>query len=408
MVRKITWNKRYIMKQLLLTAILALSSLAMTAQTYYKDAENTEIYRPAEAIESCRKEIILPDVNGYKVLKADLHTHSIFSDGHVSPKFRTDEAWQDGLDIMAVTEHLEYRPREDWFVEYTQKYNGGKYTKAVNHKLHPKPIKEPGIMVDLNYSYKMAQESGSKHGLIIIHGVEITRDGGKVGHFNALFTKDNNIIFDPDPVQSAKNAKAQGALIMHNHPGWKKTDLTPTPTEATLYAEGLVDGIEVVNGSEFYPGIIDRAHEYNFFVAANTDVHSTTALDYRLLGYDRPMTLVFAKEKTLESVREALEARRTLAYGFGAVSGEEQLLKDFFAAGIKVSVIRKSSKNIHLAVTNMTSITYVLTRPGENPVRLAPFYTVWYPVPLTATTLDLTVLNMFCAKDKHPVVSLTF
>ena len=46
--------------------------------------------------------------------------------------------------------------------------------------------------------------------------------------------------------------------------------------------------------------------------------------------------------------------------------------------------------------------------PGENPVRLAPFYTVWYPVPLAATTLDLTILNMFCAKDKHPVVSLMF
>ena len=368
------------MKQLLLTAILALSSLAMTAQTYYKDAENTEIYRPAEAIESCRKEIILPDVNGYKVLKADLHTHSIFSDGHVSPKFRTDEAWQDGLDIMAVTEHLEYRPQEDWFVEYTQKYNGGKYTKAVNHKLHPKPIKEPGIMVDLNYSYKMAQESGSKHGLIIIHGVEITRDGGKVGHFNALFTKDNNVIFDPDPVQAARNAKAQGALVMHNHPGWRKTDLVPTETEAALYAEGLVDGIEVINGDEFYPAIIDRAHQYNYFVSANSDVHSSTAQDYRLLGYDRPMTLILAKDRTLEAVREALEAGRTLAYGFSTVCGDEQLLKDFFAAGVKASVICTSSNTVYLAVTNLTSVTYLVTRPGENPVRLSPFHTVSYQV----------------------------
>ena len=396
------------MKHLLLTAILALSSLAMTAQTYYKDAENTEIYRPAEVIASCRKEIILPDVNGYKVLKADLHTHSIFSDGHVSPKFRTDEAWQDGLDIMAVTEHLEYRPREDWFVEYTQKYNGGKYTKAVNHKLHPKPIKEPGIMVDLNYSYKMARESGSKHGLIIIPGVEITRDGGKVGHFNALFTKDNNTIFDPDPVQSAKNAKAQGALIMHNHPGWKKTDLTPTPTEATLYAEGLVDGIEVVNGSEFYPGIIDRAHEYNFFVAANTDVHSTTALDYRLLGYDRPMTLVFAKEKTLESVREALEARRTLAYGFGTVSGEEQLLKDFFAAGVKLTVMHKGKSSTNVAITNMTSIPYTIRQEGGNQCKLSPFQTLWFTVSNKKTTIDFEVLNMFCSKEGHPVVQLPY
>ena len=123
------------MKKVLFIAALAFSSLAINAQTYYKDVENPEIYRHAELGEDCRKEIILPEVNGYTVFKADLHTHSIFSDGQVTPNFRANEAWMDGLDIMAVTEHLEYRPREDWFVEYTQKYNGGKYKKAVNNKI---------------------------------------------------------------------------------------------------------------------------------------------------------------------------------------------------------------------------------------------------------------------------------
>ena len=396
------------MKKSLLIIIGVLSTLTIAAQTYYKDSKNPEIYHPAEVLESCRKEIILPEVNGYKVFKADLHTHTIFSDGQVTPNFRVGEAWQDGLDIMAVTEHLEYRPREDWFVEYTQKYNGGKYTKAVNHKLPPEPVKDPGIMVDLNYSYRMAKKEGDKCGLLIIPGVEITRDGTKVGHFNALFTKDNNVIFDPDPVQAARNAKAQGALVMHNHPGWRKTDLVPTETEAALYAEGLVDGIEVINGDEFYPAIIDRAHQYNYFVSANSDVHSSTAQDYRLLGYDRPMTLILAKDRTLEAVREALEAGRTLAYGFSTVCGDEQLLKDFFAAGVKASVICTSSNTVYLAVTNMTSITYLVTRPGENPVRLSPFHTVSYQVHSSSTSLDLTVLNMSYSKEGHPVVSLKF
>ena len=396
------------MKESLLIIIGVLSTLTIAAQTYYKDSKNPEIYHPAEILESCRKEIILPEVNGYKVFKADLHTHTIFSDGQVTPNFRVSEAWKDGLDIMAVTEHLEYRPREDWFVEYTQKYNGGKYTKAVNHKLPPEPVKDPGIMVDLNYSYRMAKKEGDKCGLLIIPGVEITRDGTKVGHFNALFTKDNNVIFDPDPVQAARNAKAQGALVMHNHPGWRKTDLVPTETEAALYAEGLVDGIEVINGDEFYPAIIDRAHQYNYFVSANTDVHSSTAQDYRLLGYDRPMTLILAKDRTLEAVRDALEAGRTLAYGFSAVCGDEQLLKDFFAAGVKASVICTSSNTVYLAVTNMTSVTYLVTRPGENPVRLSPFHTVSYQVHSSSTSLDLTVLNMFYSKEGHPVVSLKF
>ena len=396
------------MKRITLILGVALASLSANAQTYYEDSENSEIYRHAELGPAGRKEIILPEVNGYTVFKADLHTHTVFSDGLVSPIFRANEAWEDGLDIMAVTEHLEYRPNEDWLVEYTQKYNDGKYKKAENHKLSGKSPNKHGIMVDLNYPVEMAKTEGAKHGLLIIPGIEITRNGTRVGHFNALFTTDNNTIYDPDPVQAVRNAKAQGALVMHNHPGWRKKDLTPTKTEETLYAEGLVDGIEVMNEYEFYPGIIDRAHENNYFVSANTDVHSSTAQDYRLRGYDRPMTLILAKEKTLEAVREALEAKRTLAYGFNTVCGDEQLLKDFFAAGMKVSVIRTSKKNVHLAVTNMTSITYLVTRSGENPQRLAPFHTLWFPVSLCSKTLDLTVLNMFYSKEGHPVVSLKF
>ena len=396
------------MKKIAFVLGLALASFAADAQSYYEDVVNPEIYRSSDFMASGRKEIILPQVNGYTVFKADLHTHTIFSDGQVIPGFRVNEAWNDGLDIMAVTEHLENRSNEDWMVEYTQKYNEGKHTKGINNKIGSKPLDENGIMVDLNYPVEMAKTQGAKHGLLIIPGVEITRNGAKVGHFNALFTQDNNTIFDPDPVQAARNAKAQGALIMHNHPGWKKKDLTPTPTEAALYAEGLVDGIEVMNEFDFYPGIIDRANECNYFISANSDVHASTAEDYTLRGCDRPMTLIFAKEKTLESVREALEAKRTLAYGFNTVCGDEQLLKDFFAAGMKVSVIRTSKNNIHLAVTNMTSIPYVVSRPGENPKRIAPFYTVWYPVNVNAKTLDLTVLNMFYSKAGHPVVSLPF
>ena len=401
-------QKYMMMKRILLIAGLILSSYGINAQTYYKDAENPEIYRHAEVLEMCRKEIILPQVNGYNVYKADLHTHTIFSDGQVNPVFRMDEAWEDGLDIIAVTEHLEYRPYENNLVEYTQKYNKGKYDKAVNNRIGSKAPDKNGIMVDLNYSVSQAKIAAKKHNLILIPGIEITRDGATVGHFNALFTKDNNTIYDPDPVQSVRNANAQGALVMHNHPGWKRTDLVPTQTEATIYAEGLVDGIEVMNSNDFYPGIIDRAREKNFFVAANTDVHGSTARDYRLLGYDRPMTLVFAKERTLDAVREALESRRTLAYGYNTVCGDEQLLKDYFSAGMKVSVIRTSSRNIHLAVTNMTTITYLVSQNNQNPRRLSPFHTVWFGIPLDAKTLDLTVHNMFYSKEGHPVVSLEY
>ena len=396
------------MKRFFFIAGLILSSSVVNAQTYYKDAVNSEIYRPAELLQSSRKEIILPQVNGYNVYKADLHTHTIFSDGQVIPVFRMDEAWEDGLDIVAVTEHLENRSYENVFVEYTQKYHKGKYEKAVNNSIGSKVPDKNGIMVDLNYPVTQAQAAAKKHNLLLIPGIEITRSGATVGHFNALFTTDNNTIYDPDPVQSVRNAKAQGALVMHNHPGWRRTNLVPTPTEAAVYAEKLVDGVEVVNTDEFYPGVIDIARENGLFVSANSDIHGSTARDYRLMGYDRPMTLVFAKERTLEAVREALETKRTLAYGFNTVSGDEQLLKDFFKAGVKASVIRTSSRNVHLAVTNMTSITYLVSQGNQNPKRLLPFHTLWFGIPVGTKTLDLTVHSMFNSKEGHPVVSLEY
>jgi hypothetical protein len=193
---------------------------------------------------------------------------------------------------------------------------------------------------------------------------------------------------------------------MHNHPGWRKTSLEYSETEKTVYDEGLIDGVEVMNFHEFYPGIVDRARERGLFIAANTDVHGATAHDHGRSGFDRPMTLIFAKEKTLESVREALEAKRTLAYGFGAVCGEEQLLKDFFSASVKVTVNRIGTQNVYLTVTNMSSITYVLKRGDSNQVKLAPFHSMQFSMPKTRETFDLTVLNMYSAKDAHPTVTL--
>ena len=393
------------MKRILVVAGLMASASVVTAQNYYKDSGNPETLVSADYQVNTRKEIVLPQVNGYNVYKADLHTHSVFSDGQVNSTFRVNEAWLDGLDIMAVTEHIEYRSFEDMMVRYTKNYHKGKYEKAVNNRIDKKPVEGAEFLVDLNFAVRESQSAAKNKGLLIIPGTEITRNGTTIGHFNALFTTDNNLIYNADPVQAVRNAKAQGALVMHNHPGWRKTSLDYTETEKTLYDEGLIDGVEVMNFHEFYPGIVDRAREKGLFIAANTDVHGATAHDHGLSGFNRPMTLIFAKEKTLESVREALEAKRTLAYGFGAVCGEEQLLKDFFTASMKVTVNRIGTQNVYLTVTNTSSITYVLKRGDSNQVKLAPFHSMQFSMPKTRETFDLTVLNMYSSKDGHPTVT---
>ena len=50
--------------------------------------------------------IVVPDIEGYKTLKCDFHMHTVFADAQVSPVGRVREAWQDGLDVIAVSEHI--------------------------------------------------------------------------------------------------------------------------------------------------------------------------------------------------------------------------------------------------------------------------------------------------------------
>ena len=381
------------MKRIVIVFALTVAAVAANAQVYYPDSNNPDMTRYTERHEPCRKEIMIPSsLNGYNVYKADLHTHSIFSDGLVHPKWRVYEAWQDGLDVMAVTEHIENRAYENMFHEYLKEYTDKEYQKG------PAGLKN----VDINFSIREAKKEAVKYGITIIPGSEITRSGSEVGHFNALFTTDNNLIYDEDPVQSIRNAKSQGALVMHNHPGWRRKDIKMTPTEKTAYGEGLIDGVEVMNGGMFFPGIIDRVREYNQFIAANTDVHRTTACDYRLTGADRPMTLILAKDKSLESLREALVQRRTIAFGFNTLCGSEELLRDFFHACVKVTRINETS----VLVTNMTSITFKLQQGKGRILNFDPFTSMVATVKKGSDTVSYRVVNMWTGVDSHPVIEL--
>lgn len=381
------------MKRIVIVLALTMAAVAANAQVYYPDSNNPDMTRYTERHEPCRKEIMIPStLNGYNVYKADLHTHSIFSDGLVHPKWRVYEAWQDGLDVMAVTEHIENRAYENMFHEYLKEYTDKEYQKG------PAGLKN----VDINFSIREAKKEAVKYGITIIPGSEITRSGSEVGHFNALFTTDNNLIYDEDPVQSIRNAKSQGALVMHNHPGWRRKDIKMTTTEKTAYGEGLIDGVEVMNGGMFFPGIIDRVREYNQFIAANTDVHKTTASDYRLTGADRPMTLILAKDKSLESLREALLQRRTIAFGFNTLCGSEELLRDFFHACVKVTRINETS----VLVTNMTSITFKLQQGKGRILNFDPFTSMVATVKKGSDTVSYRVVNMWTGVDSHPVIEL--
>lgn len=386
------------MKKLILSALACAAVMGASAQSiYYLDKTNVDMLRHTTRHEVLRNEFVLPNVNGFKVLKCDLHSHTIYSDGNVTPEYRVREAWVDGLDVLAITEHIEYRPWEGKMISYLKGYFPGDPNKPNGN-----------ILADLNVSNNLAIAAAAGYGITIIPGAEITRNQQKIGHYNALFVKDVNTIYDADPAVSMKKAREQGALIMHNHPGWARKSVEIIDFEKKVYDEGLIDGIEIMNGSEFYPSVVSRASDKKFFMAANTDIHGTTTMDYVAQGHRRNMTLVLAKDNSLEAIREALKARRTLAYSFGTLAGEEQLIKDFFMACVKFETFKVDGNGKRtMRMTNNTSMNFIL-RFGGNPVELRPFTSRNVSV-AKYKELVFTVENMWIPGDKkHPTIRLKF
>ena len=346
--------------------LLSLGQMPSThAQPIYRqDKTNPDIYRHVKAPQMQRKEFHLPDVNGFHVYKADLHLHTMFSDGNVTPEFRVQEAWYDGLDVIAITDHIEGRKWEGKMLKFLKGYLP-KGTVPVNDRVSRQPADKRGIQADLNVSYQSAAAVADEYGMTVIPGAEITREPVAIGHFNALFIKDANKIYDADPAVAIENARQQGALIQHNHPGWRRTSVKMTEFETQVYEKGYINGIEVMNGSQFYPSVLQRAQERRLYVAANTDMHLTTQLYYQ--GEQRNMTLIFAKDKSLKSLKEALKERRTLAYSFGTVAGDEQLVKDFFLACIHAEVIKTDANGKHkVMLTNNSSVDFHLNFNGNS------------------------------------------
>ena len=379
-----------------ISLLMAFSAVAQGYQTHFQSATEPQTLLPNIPRSSARQEIILPNVNGYTPYKADLHIHSTYSDGVMkyTGKGRIYEAWRDGLDVIAVTDHMGIKNYADKqgveTPESAKKKKGARPTQAVND----------------------AVKTAEGYGILVIPGVEITGSPQTLGHFNALFTTDNNTIYDYNPIQNIRNARAQGAMIMHNHPGWRQSTLEMNEFVKSVYAEKLVDGVEIMNGAFFYPRAIETAKENKIFFAATTDIHGTTGETYREVGHLRNMTIIYAKDLTSEAIREGLESRRTLAYSFGVLAGEEKLLRDFFEASIetrKLAVVvgKNKKKSQRVSLINKSSIPYVLQFGKGNPVILPALSSIIVSVK-PGKPVQFKVNNLWYGNELHPEFKLKY
>lgn len=331
-----------------------------------------------------RSEVRMPqEVNGYRVLKADLHTHTFFSDGSVSPEMRVDEAWKTGLDVLAITDHIEY-----------------------------KTLREH-IQGDENAAYGLARKRARERGILLIQGAEVTRPHPQYGHFNVLFVRDANRLRLDNPREALAEALAQGAFVTWNHPAWAVDTCRLHDFQRELLAAGMIHGIEVFNNNEYYPPALRWSREYGLTVLSCSDVHTTVYANDGVHGagcatagwFLRPMTLVFARRATADAVREALFARRTLASFGGCLAGEAELLADFFRACVAVSEVCRADGRVTYRLDNRSGLPFLLAL-GKKRMALPPGHSLDVPLKETDTSLELRVENAFTDRQETLAVRL--
>jgi len=335
--------------------------------------------------------IEFPDIPGYVTLKCDLHMHTVFSDGDVWPNIRVQEALRDGLDVISITDHIEYQPKK----------------KDIPHE-------------ERNRGYELALKAAKGTTLLVIPGTEITRMMPP-GHFNAIFVKDVNKLNEKDVMEVFREAKRQGAFVFWNHPHWtsQRPDGVATLTEMhhELLKEGLFTGVEIYNDRTYSKEALALAEKYNLTLLGNSDVHGLVDWSYGVPeGGHRPVTLVFAEEKSAEAMQKAMENRQTAVWFKNTLVGNQVFLSPMIEASLEI--VHKSkglvpSLQIHnhsdadlilenvsaYALHNYASV-FILKAHETTKVMVKTLEE------LDSFELKFKVLNAYSETDEHPEIEL--
>ena len=310
-----------------------------------------------------RYEIHFPDPPGYQTLACDLHMHTVFSDGLVWPTVRVQEAWRQGLDVISITDHVEYQPHKD--------------DVKTNH----------------NRPFELVKDAARTVDLMLIRGTEITRDTPP-GHFNAIFLEDIDKLDTPEFLDAIKAANEQGAFVFWNHQAWQGEEKGSwLDVHTTMFDNKLFQGMEVCNGASYYPTAHKWCLEKNLTMVGNTDIHDTDLRTQSTAADHRTMTLVFATEKTPASLKEALLAGRTAVWYKDQLIGRKEHLEPLFYGAIQIEQpITRSGKSVWLRIRNACDADIKLARSAGNG-----------PAAITLPAQVTTLVRMSTAADDTPL-----
>ena len=376
--------------------------------------------------------INFPNTDKYKVIVADLHTHSVFSDGAVWPNVRVEEAVRDGIDLLAITEHLEYQPHID-------------------------DIPHP----DRNRSFDIAEDIAKNKDLTVINGAEITRMFPP-GHINAIFIEDANklIYLDETKISEAKEilkevpeesltnyedlswledaalaslwpvksalieARNQNAFTFWNHPAWSSEEFIGQPMLREIHKEffrdNLLHGIEVANGDGYSEEAFRIALEYGLTVIGTSDVHGLIDWDYpSSIGAHRPVTLILSESNSSDAIKSSLFSGKTVVWFKNNLIGLENNILELTNSYLKAKKVEilENSDIARVEIENVSDVRFIIQVLDQssvvnesNLIEIAPNEKTVLQIDngIDKGSLDVKILNAFIAPNKNLLTTLKF
>ena len=284
----------------------------------------------------------------YEVLRGDFHMHTLHSDGTLLPADRVIEAWRCGYDVIAITDHGDFR------------------------------------------AYEEALPASKALGILLLRGTETGLSGQE--HLVALDfsagsqprnphqwaeTKGQSQVFYQDEWRSL--AAAGGYVIYaHPHVGLREPMLWGI-------GQGVLQGIEVKNdfvgaewntvqshGTYWYPFALDWAVEHGLTIFADSDVHGARG------EAEQATTLVLVRDRSRDGVMEALRAGRTLVYFNSMLCAHQWALELLMASLVDLSLTEVENGKTSLCLQNRGPLSLIaqITGMPVEPVTLGGYQKV--------------------------------
>ncbi len=320
-----------------------------------------------------------PKVGAYEVLSGDFHIHTMHSDGKPTPAERVQEAWEYGYDVIAITDHGNYKS----------------YNEA-------KPLADAlGMTLIRGLESGMA---GKEHLLLLnvpdnyqplkSHSWDLERGEGKVYYQDEL-----------------NKLKKMGAVVVYAHPHVGFNEVPNWGVE-----NGIIVGLEVKNlsvgsgwnsinthGTWCYPNGFKWALEKGIGVFANSDVHATRN---NTGGYkSRTVTLLLAKNKSPKAVVDAIKNRRTIAWFDGMLWANESLMTTFMNDVVKAKQSVLDDGTAIVALQNLTPVTYKLTvmpsATGVEPLTLGAYESLLIKRTSAQQSIRIKWNNIYITPDEN-------